>query len=94
MKSETLSLKTIINELDFKEDSYDSMRCLKKRRFVVACKQINRETTSSLQCYRTITIIYKKAKYKISKTIKNDYISYDDLEFPRVFLRFPRVRTE
>ena len=49
MKSETLSLKTIINELDFKEDSYDSMRRLKKRRFFVACKQINRETTSSLQ---------------------------------------------
>ena len=49
MKSENLSLKNIINELVFsKENSYYSMKRLKKKeekRFIVACKEINRKTT-------------------------------------------------
>ena len=46
MKSETLSLKTIINELDFLRKSviirWNTWKKKKKKRFVVACKQINR----------------------------------------------------
>ena len=37
MKSEALSLKTIINELDFPS----SMKCFTKKRFAVAYEQIN-----------------------------------------------------
>ena len=45
MKSENLSLKTIINELDFfKKNSYYSLKRSKKR-FPVACKQINGRNT-------------------------------------------------
>ena len=42
MKSETLSLKIIINKNGFSEESsYYSMKGLKKKkRFLVACKQI------------------------------------------------------
>ena len=49
MKSESLPLKTITNDLDFsKETSYYSMKRLKKRYFNVACKQIIRKTMWSL----------------------------------------------
>ena len=45
MKSETLSLKTIIKRIGFsKENSYYSMEHLKKK-IIVACKQINRKNT-------------------------------------------------
>ena len=51
------------------------MKRLKKKRFIVARKQINRKKMKSSQYYRTISIIYKKEKHKISKTIKNNYLS-------------------
>ena len=40
MTSEILPMKTIINKLD-----YRSLKRLKKKRFVVACEQINRKST-------------------------------------------------
>ena len=48
-----LSLKTIINKLDFfKENSYYSMKHLKKKRIVVARKQI-------LKKYMTLAMLKK-----------------------------------
>ena len=49
MKSESLSLKTITNELDFsKETSYYSIKRLTKKYINIAWKQIFRKSTWSL----------------------------------------------
>ena len=45
MKSETLFLKTIINELDFPGKQLLFNEALEKKRFIVAWKQINRKNT-------------------------------------------------
>ena len=42
MMSETASLKNIINELDFLMITVIINEMLEKKKFVVACKQINR----------------------------------------------------
>ena len=44
MKSETLSMKSIVSELDFLNKQLLFSETLEKRR-VVACKQINRKNT-------------------------------------------------
>ena len=57
-----------------KEESYYSMKRLKKR-FVVACKQINRKKIPDPGNAKELSIIYKKVKHKTSKTIRNNYLS-------------------
>ena len=47
MKSDTLSLKTIINELDFLMETVIIQWNTWKKGFIVACKQINRKNTWS-----------------------------------------------
>ena len=58
---------------------YYSMKLLKKR-FIVAYKQINWKNAWSSLCWQTLSIIYKKEKHKISKTIRNNYLSTKNFE--------------
>ena len=44
-ESETLSFKTIISQLDFLIKKLLFNKTLEKKRFIVACKQINRRNT-------------------------------------------------
>ena len=61
---------------------YYSMKLLKKR-FIVAYKQINWKNAWSSLCWQTLSIIYKKEKHKISKTIRNNYLSTKNFWKPK-----------
>ena len=70
MNSETLSLKTIINKfymLKKKEKSYDSMKRLKKKRFVVACNQTNRKKADPSDAKDYYNSYLKKKNTKLVK---------------------------
>ena len=54
------------------ENNYLFNEKFEGKRFIVACKQVNRKYTWSSQCQRALSIIYKKEKHKTSKTIKNN----------------------
>ena len=51
MKSETLSLKTIIKELDIRRKTVTIQWDAWKKKFIVALKQINWKNTLSLQWF-------------------------------------------
>ena len=59
-----------------KEKSYNSMKRLKKR-FVVANKLI--EKIPDPGNAKELSIIYKKVKHKTSKTIRNNYLSTENI---------------
>ena len=51
------------------------MKRLKKKDLLLLANKLIEKKMKSSQYYRTISIIYKKEKHKISKTIKNNYLS-------------------
>ena len=60
------------------------MKRLHKRRSVFDCEQINRKNTRYLQYQRKLSIIYRKEKHKVSKAIKNYYLSTKKIKKPKI----------
>ena len=51
-----------------------------KKRFNVACKQIDRKNNWFSQCQRTLSTDYKKEKDKIIRTFTNNYLLLQNIQ--------------
>ena len=74
MKSETLSLKTITNELVYlRKTAKMKLNAWKKKKFIVVCKQFYKKIADPSNAKKLLSIIYKKEKQIFFKAIRNNY---------------------
>ena len=68
MKSETLFLKTIINELDFLGKQLLFNEALEKKRFIVAWKQINRKIPDPCNAKESQSFLRRKNRKSVKQS--------------------------
>ena len=84
MKSKTLSLKTITNELDFlKKINYNSMKRLSKKNLLLLANKLTKNMPDPRNAEEQYQSFIIKKTQKISKTIRNNYLCTKNFPKPK-----------